>query len=240
MAQRSLDLPRTRPEPVTGSAAADGAGRYVSRFSGALRATHWLFAALFLALLATGLGLEVPELRGLDWFGLKFLRELHITLAVLFVTLPATAAAWDDFASLGALLRAARRLDADDRAWLGALPLRLLRRRRALPPQGWLNAGQKLNLGFTLGCALGLTVTGAVIAPTQGVPQDLRDQLYTIHQALAYLTIPAVLAHVFLAAVNPATRESLRGMTLGYVRRDWAEEHHAKWLASEAAARGPR
>lgn len=199
------------------------------RYSGAVRATHWLFAALFLALLATGLALELPELRGIEWLGLKLLRELHLTLAILLLTVPATAAAWDSFRAVGRLVRSALRFDADDRAWLAAVLLRPIRRGAALPPQGFLNAGQKLNLLLTLGLTLGLALTGLVIAPPRGVPQDLRETLYGVHQTLAYLTVPLVAAHVFLAALNPATRESLRGMTLGYVRRDWAEAHHAKW-----------
>ena len=42
--------------------------------------------------------------------------------------------------------------------------------------------------------------------------------------------------HVYLAVIHPATRPALRGMTLGSVRRDWAEHHHADWVASLDAA----
>ena len=38
--------------------------------------------------------------------------------------------------------------------------------------------------------------------------------------------------HVHLAVIHPATRPALRGMTLGSVRREWAEHHHADWVAS--------
>ena len=36
--------------------------------------------------------------------------------------------------------------------------------------------------------------------------------------------------HLYLALIHPATRHALRGMTLGDVREDWAEEHHPKWV----------
>jgi hypothetical protein len=33
-----------------------------------------------------------------------------------------------------------------------------------------------------------------------------------------------------LALIYPATRHALRGITVGSVRRDWALEHHRKWI----------
>ena len=50
------------------------------------------------------------------------------------------------------------------------------------------------------------------------------------HSMLALATIPVVLGHIYLAALNPATRESLRGITRGVVRRDWAAHHHPDWV----------
>jgi cytochrome b subunit of formate dehydrogenase len=41
-----------------------------------------------------------------------------------------------------------------------------------------------------------------------------------------------VLTVLYLAALHPTTRPALRGMTFGAVRRDWAEHHHADWVAS--------
>ena len=45
--------------------------------------------------------------------------------------------------------------------------------------------------------------------------------------------VPLVAGHLYLALVHPATRHSLRGITLGTVRRDWAHRHHAKWDPDE-------
>ena len=41
-----------------------------------------------------------------------------------------------------------------------------------------------------------------------------------------------VAGHMYLALVHPETRPALRGITLGAVRRDWAEHHHARWVES--------
>ena len=43
------------------------------------------------------------------------------------------------------------------------------------------------------------------------------------------VAVPLVVGHLYLALVHPATRHSLRGITLGTVRRDWARRHHADW-----------
>ena len=56
--------------------------------------------------------------------------------------------------------------------------------------------------------------------------------------ALGLLAIPPLLAHLYLALLHPATRESLRGMVLGRVRRDWAREHHPAWVDEVERAEG--
>ncbi|MFN8638556.1 MAG: hypothetical protein U0360_03660 [Dehalococcoidia bacterium] len=55
--------------------------------------------------------------------------------------------------------------------------------------------------------------------------------------ALAF--IPVLLGHLYLAIVNPSTRESLRAITTGNVRRAWAARHHGAWLARLEAGRVP-
>jgi formate dehydrogenase subunit gamma len=40
-----------------------------------------------------------------------------------------------------------------------------------------------------------------------------------------------VSGHLYLALIHPTTRHSLHGMTHGDVRQDWAERHHARWVA---------
>ena len=54
-----------------------------------------------------------------------------------------------------------------------------------------------------------------------------------VHDWATWIAVPLVLGHLYLALVHPATRHSLRGITLGTVRRDWARRHHAKWNPDE-------
>jgi formate dehydrogenase subunit gamma len=198
------------------------------------RLFHWAFALVFLGLLG-GLALQHPDLRGIPFMGSKLVREVHLTLALLLLCLPALAAAWDDFRSVRVLLRDVLGWRAHDTRWLAALLGRVVRRCDALPAQGRFNAGQKLNARATIGLTACLALTGVLITPHPSpVPQAWRELLYQLHVALAYLAIPLVLGHVLLATLWPSTRPSLWGMLRGRVSAEWARQHHRLWAERDA------
>jgi hypothetical protein len=62
------------------------------------------------------------------------------------------------------------------------------------------------------------------------------SQSNTIHTGLAYVALAAFLGHLYLATGHPKTRHSFRAITQGWVRADWAWEHHPKWVQTLAAA----
>jgi formate dehydrogenase subunit gamma len=203
-----------------------------------MRLTHWGFAVAFLGLLASGLALGNPELRGIPFLGSKLVREIHLTWAALLFVLPAVAASWDGYQELRGVWREACSLDWRDWRWLMAVALRLLGRRASLPEQGRLNAGQKLNLLVVAALGAAQALTGVIIAPEAGrpVPQPVREVVYELHVLLAYCAVPVIAGHVFFAAVFPPTRAALRGIVLGTVRADWARDHHALWAAEAERA----
>jgi cytochrome b subunit of formate dehydrogenase len=49
-----------------------------------------------------------------------------------------------------------------------------------------------------------------------------------------YLSLVLLVGHLYLALIYPSTKHALRGMTTGSVRRDWAREHHSKWVEEES------
>ena len=57
-----------------------------------------------------------------------------------------------------------------------------------------------------------------------------------LHPGLTIASVFPLTGHLYLTLIHPATRHSLRGMTLGSVRQDWAHGHHAKWLSREESA----
>ncbi len=136
-----------------------------------MRLLHWSLAAAYFALLASGLALQHPDLRGTPLLGSRLLREVHVTWAVLLVAAPALAASWDGY-------REPRQVWASDR----------------------LNPGQRLNVVLVVGLLAALALTGVVVAADPRlVPQAWREVAYEGHRWLAYATLPLVAGHVILA-----------------------------------------
>jgi len=125
---------------------------------------------------------------------------------------------------------------SDDRAWFRAWIWRKVGGRDRLPPQGRFNAGQKFNAALTAAAITVLSVTGVIIFPGIHPPFWLVGNSRTLHDLTWFVLVPAVLGHIFLAAIYPPTRPGLRGMLDGKVRLDWLRQHHP--LSPEAEARG--
>ena len=106
------------------------------------------------------------------------------------------------------------------------------RRRGAEPPAGRFNAGQKLNSAVIAGLAVVFTVSGVLIL-LQETDKTFRGvtSAILVHDWATWVVVPLVAGHIYLATINASTRHSLRGITLGTVRREWARRHHPKWEA---------
>jgi formate dehydrogenase subunit gamma len=197
--------------------------RYVRRFSSTERSLHWLLAATFFAMLATGLILYLPSLAQLAADRQKW-KSIHLGAAIAF---------WGGtllllLSSPGELQRTARELDSfdeDDRRWLRWA----VRRGEPEPAQGRFNAGQKLNTAIIAGLMVVFTVSGTLMYLQETDASFRGTSAILVHDVAMYVAVPIVLGHLYLALLNPSTRHSLRGMALGTVRRDWARRHHPKW-----------
>jgi len=192
--------------------------RRLPRFSGTLRVVHWVHATAFLILLASGLCLYLPSLS--EAVNRRpLLKTIHLYTAVAWIVALALVVV---FGNRRELVRAAReidRFDADDRAWL----------RGRSAPQGWLNAGQKLNAIVTAAFAVLFTITGFFLWYGE---RDTRFRLANallVHDWLMYASFFLFVGHLFLALVYPRTRHALSGITRGWVNEQWALEHHRKW-----------
>jgi len=121
--------------------------------------------------------------------------------------------------------------DRDDRNWL----------KRRHPPQGRLNAGQKVNAILTAVFALLFAVSGVLLWYGERNTRFRFAQTILIHDWLTYVSFFLFMGHLYLSVIHPRTRHSLTGMTRGWVYEDWAREHHAKWaaVARSEGADGP-
>jgi formate dehydrogenase subunit gamma len=89
---------------------------------------------------------------------------------------------------------------------------------------GRFNGGQKVNARLVVFGLTGLYLTGISLLLIGGGP------LGGLHGPFAFATGVLAAGHIFMAVINPSTRPSLRGMTLGSVDRRWATDHHPKWV----------
>jgi formate dehydrogenase subunit gamma len=211
----------------------DPYGRDIHRFSRTERAAHWWLAACVGAMTLTGAVLYFPAFAQL--LDRPTAKHLHLWSAVALPLGWLLLVLAGDRRSLRRTLRDADRFDGDDVQWLKGGPRRVLDRRGA-PPQGRLNAGQKLNLALTLGLIGVLGISGTLLWLGE------RDTAYRfagsvhVHDLATLALTFLVCGHLYLALFHPATQGALRGMTSGSVDRSWAREHHAKWVAEEEAA----
>jgi formate dehydrogenase subunit gamma len=205
----------------------------VRRFSGAEITLHWLLVADVTVLTVTGLGLYLGPGSNPVLGHRELVRSLHIDAAIFLILLPLLTAAARP-GTLARLWRQAEWFDADDWRWLRRVVIPpFLRRTRALPPQGRLNAGQKLNTLIVVAALSGFTVTGALMYIGGQLPPSLSDAADTWHIWLMFLGAPLVAGHIALAMLLPSTRGSLRGVVTGYVKRSYARRRHARWAATE-------
>jgi formate dehydrogenase subunit gamma len=190
---------------------------YVRRFSPVERLLHWINALGFLFLLATGLILFLPRLSVIVgrrqqiqtlhfWFGVGWLGALAAVVLLGGRRLLATAREIESF-------------DGDDLRWLSGRPA----------PQGRFNAGQKINAALTAAFAILFGVSGVLLWVGERNTRFRFASTVILHDGLMYVSLALLLGHLYLTLIHPATRHSLRGMTLGTVNAEWARRHHAKW-----------
>ena len=185
---------------------------------------HWVHAAAFIVLLATGLCLYLPSLAEL--VGRRpLVKSLHVYTAVGWAVALLLICVVGDRAALRRTATEIDTFDRDDRAWL--------RRRGA--PQGRLNAGQKVNAIVTGAFALLFVITGFLLWYGERDTRFRFAQTILIHDWLMYVSFFLFIGHLYLSVIHPATRHSLNGITRGWVDRSWAERHHSKWAATFAA-----
>lgn len=68
---------------------------------------------------------------------------------------------------------------------------------------------------------------------TMMIFQDMPWIPWLIHGFAAFIVTPTMLGHIYMATVNPETRTGISGMISGYVDRQWAKHHYARWYREE-------
>lgn len=181
--------------------------RYVKRFSRTERTLHWVNALCFFFLLATGLILYLPSL-AIAVGRRPLIKDMHFWSGISWVSLLALVAVLGDRRGL---LRTARELERLD--------------------TGRLNVGQKVNAILMASFTILFVVSGFFLWLGERDTRFRFASTVVLHDGLMFVALALLVGHLYLALIHPATRHSLRGMTLGEVREDWARVHYPKWVS---------
>ena len=195
---------------------------YVRRFTVTERIVHWTHAMAFFALLASGLVLYLPSLS--TWISRRNLvKNIHIWTAIAWAVALVAVFVVGNRRALRDSWREVETLDRDDRRWLVG----------GKAKQGRFNAGQKVNVIFTVAFAVLFAVSGFFLWLGERNTTYRLDGAVAVHDALMFASILLLIGHLYLAVIHPTTRHALRGITRGDVREDWAKKHHSKWVGPD-------
>jgi formate dehydrogenase subunit gamma len=205
----------------------------VERYVPAQRLVHWVGVLSFLLLLSTGIILLFRPLAFLAAGGVT--RLVHRFAAVPFVALP--------FLYTALLPRHARELVAEsfaygreDWQWLRRMPSYFLGSAQGLPPQGRLNAGQKIHHAGTFLMFVTVSASGIVLWFWKGHLGARGLAAAAAVHDLSMLGLSVLMAgHVYFTFLYDA----LSAMRTGYVTEEYARMEHQRWFASLPRERHP-
>jgi len=200
--------------------------RKVLRYRTRPRLVHALLASSFTILLLSGLTLLLPSLAGLAAGG--YVRILHYVGAILFISVPIVYLMVDRPAALE-LLRESCVYDRDDGRWLLRVYRYFMGHNEGMPPQGRLNAGQKIHHAGVVIFSATIVLSGLILFFGKGsLGANGLAGAATIH-SLSMLALTVLLVgHLYFTFVYDA----LAGMTTGYIPEVEARLEHAKWVDS--------
>lgn len=188
------------------------------------RFVHALLASSFLLLLLTGAVLL--------WGPLSFLaaggnsRWLHRVGAIGFMLVPVAYLLTDRQGAME-LLRETFKYDRDDISWFKHMYRYAMGHAAEMPPQGRLNAGQKLHHGAVIVISLTIVLSGLAmwfIKPTLGATGLAWAAV--IHDLSMLALTLLLVGHLYFTYVYKA----ISSMTTGYVDEDEARLEHSKWV----------
>jgi formate dehydrogenase subunit gamma len=187
------------------------------------RASHWLTAMTFILLALSGLAFFHPFFYPLCQLfgGGTWTRILHPFIGVIMAV------------SFGVEFFNYRHLNVmtpSDWEWLKHIREMVAGDDRNMPEAGKFNAGQKL-LSWLLAICMALLILSGIVMWRAYFsflfPVALIRFASVVHAVAATIMIALIIFHIYASIW---TKESIRAMLYGRVRRAWAKQHHPAWF----------
>lgn len=161
--------------------------------------------------------------------GDQAIKLIHRAAAVIFVTIPVLYSIIDPRTAL-VFLKEAFLWGRDDLGWEVSAVNYYYGGKAYMPPQGRINAGQKIWQLIVVLTGLLFTFSGVVLWFFRlKIPVAIYQGVLLTHAITFILVIVWFLWHVYLATLHPRFPESLPSMLDGKVSEPYAAEHYRKW-----------
>ena len=202
---------------------------YVPRHKMAFAVCHWMNAFAFFMLFLTALPLYADSFRFMyHIFGDKTLMYAHRVFGVVFIMTPIIGffMAREGYMTM---IKEVFRFGKKDMEFMQKFPIELMGKDPHMPPQGFYNGGEKMNIALQLALSVVIAVTGVILWMGDSIlPATITAYAIPVHSIAAAVCFAAALGHIYLAAgVNP---DSLHGMTSGTIKASYAAHHHGAWV----------
>ena len=203
--------------------------KYVPRHKMAFAVCHWVNAFAFFMLFLTALPLYSDTFRFMyHIFGDKTLMYAHRVFGVIFIMTPIIGffMAREGYMTM---IKEVFRFGKKDMEFMQKFPIELMGKDPHMPPQGFYNGGEKMNIALQLSLAVVIGGTGVILWLGDSIlPATITAYAIPVHSIAAAVCFAAALGHIYLAAgVNP---DSLHGMTSGTIKASYAAHHHGAWV----------
>lgn len=202
------------------------------RFTKTARFVHWLYVACFAVLLLTGLLIFADFFDFLAplFGGFAGAQLIHRIVAVIFI-LPAFVFMIFDHKSFFGWLKEVFTWKKEDLGFFVPFVKELLTGKvEAPPPQGFINAGEKINSMATILFTTLIILSGFIIWFPEFFPIGLVQWGYAIHAGAVILATTVALVHAYLG--TGLWPSAIKGMMTGYVDEHYARSHHEAWHAN--------
>ncbi len=198
--------------------------RLVRRYVPTQRLVHWIGVLTFVTLLFSGIALLVPPLAFLATGGTS--RLIHRIAVVPFALLPILYVVLNPKQAKELLIESFT-FTRDDLEWFKHMPAYFFGRTKGLPPQGRINAGQKLHHATTFLMFIIVAASGFVLLFGKGqLGADGLAISAMVHDlSMLGLTV-MMIGHLYFTFVYDA----LNSMLTGFVTEEYAKMEHPKWL----------
>jgi formate dehydrogenase subunit gamma len=211
----------------------------VEKYSRPVRILHWVHSGAFIILFLTGLVLFIPQLRSLaedSW-----IRLVHRAGATIFIIIPVIYMFINPKTTWRGLKNAFT-WGGEDLEWLKNAPrYYFLGDDKNIPPQGFLNSGQKMWWLITIFSWMIFVITGlAMWFAKLSVSPGFLQAIISVHDIAFIATGAMFFLHLYLGVFHPLMTEAWNAMARGKISTEYAKKHHGKWYAEISRDKEPQ